>query len=107
MEVTGGRTEMGVNVGVLVALISQPDNPKDPKAVAVQVDGQTLGHLSRSDARAYGAVLSKLAADGKVAYCNGTIRGGWDRGGKDRGDFGITLELGAPEDALPPDPKVR
>lgn len=100
VAITGGRTELGVNVGVLVALVPQPDNPKDRKAVAVQADGQTVGHLSRADARAYGSVLGKLAAEGKVAYCNGTVRGGWDRGGTDRGDFGLSLDLASSEYAL-------
>jgi len=101
VAVTCGRTELGVNVGVLAALVPEPDNPYDPRAVAVQVDGQTLGYLSKSDAKAYGAVLEKVTADGKLAFCNATIRGGWDRGGEDRGDFGVTLDLARPEEALP------
>ena len=100
MTVTGGRTEAGVNLGVLAALVPEPTNPKDPKAMAVQVDGATIGHLGGTDARAYRTVVEKLAADGRAAYCNATIRGGWDRGGEDWGRFGVSLDLGPADHVL-------
>lgn len=93
----GERTTAGVNVGVLAALVPEPSNRFDKQAVAVQVGGRTVGHLSREDARAYRPILDKHAAEGKVPFCNATIRGGWDRGCGDVGSYGIDLELASPE----------
>jgi hypothetical protein len=93
LEVTGGRTKAGVSVGVLTALVPEPHNRKDPNAIAVLVGGLTIGHLDRADARAYSPVIDRLASERRVAYCNATIYGGWDRGGRDRGNFGVSLEL--------------
>lgn len=96
-EAAGVRTATGVNVGVLASLVPEPGNQHDKHAVRVVVGGQTVGYLSRLDARAYRLVIDKVAADGKVAYCNATIRGGWDRGNGDVGSYGIDLDLAAPE----------
>lgn len=38
---------------VVAVLWPDPANPHDPMAVAVYVDGQQIGHLSRADARAH------------------------------------------------------
>jgi hypothetical protein len=99
-RVASARTDAGVNIGVLTALVPEQTDPADPMAVAVQVGGVTVGQLSTADARAYRPALDRLTTDGRVAYCNATIQGGWGREGQDQGDLGMFLELASPTSLL-------
>jgi hypothetical protein len=98
----GGRTEHGpVHVAHIAGLAPEPSNPHDPNAVVVQLDGATVGHLSRTDAVAYRPVFEAVARMGYPAIgCHATLTGGWDRGGGDRGSIGVVLHLGTPRELL-------
>jgi DNA polymerase-3 subunit epsilon len=82
----------------------EPDNPVDPDAIAVLIDGQLVGYLSRENAAAYGPGLRQLmkhSSEGFVAL-QATIAGGGQReDGPGRlgvflrhnpADFGVTRE---------------
>jgi len=62
--------------------------------------GGYVGYLSRDDAVAYRPLIDRLAAIGKVVACAASLSGGWDRGGDDRGSFGVLLHLSEPEAAM-------
>src|SRR5688500_13504911 len=49
----GRRCKDGVTRLVEAVLVHEDNNRHDPRAVRVQVDGLTVGYLSRGDARAY------------------------------------------------------
>ncbi|MFN2490117.1 MAG: HIRAN domain-containing protein [Actinomycetota bacterium] len=101
-QVCGGRCEEGASEEVIAALVLNPDNTWDPNAVSVEVNGKRVGHLPRTAAEAYQPVGKHLAELGMVGVCNAYIAGGWERKrGKDRGHFGISLDLAAPENCLP------
>lgn len=53
----------------------------------------TVGYLSRKNAREYRKRLKKAGYQGITATCFAIIVGGWDRGGGDRGHFGVKLDL--------------
>jgi hypothetical protein len=60
-----------------VRLTSQPDNPHDRNAVAVQTfGGETLGYLSREDAPRYQPLILQLNAEGVLACAQGKLYGG-------------------------------
>ena len=75
--------------------------------MSVWIGGQIIGYLSRDDAKAYSAVLARIAdQQGACGVCRANIVGGWDRGGRDVGHFGARLALARPrqlegEDAFP------
>ncbi len=102
--IAGGRTLDGPRYPDQVAiLLPEPTNPCDPDAVRVVVlprrPGQTwgkVGYLSREDAVRYRPVIARCASAGKVTACRVSLKGGWDRGPEDRGDFGVTLLLDMP-----------
>jgi hypothetical protein len=97
----GGRTEDGADCERWAYLIPEPDNPYDRNAVAVYIDGQTVGYLGRGDAVEYSALLGELWQKYNVrAVCRANIRGGWDRGGGDVGHYGVKLALARPEHLL-------
>jgi hypothetical protein len=57
-EIAGGRTTEGYVVREhLAALVLEPQNPYDKQAIAVQIEGRVVGHLSREDARTYGPFI--------------------------------------------------
>jgi hypothetical protein len=74
-------------------LYNEDDNPYDDQAVRVEIQGGTVGHLSRKDARAYRQWLARERPGANVLTCEANVRGGWDRGPGDRGMFGVWLDL--------------
>ncbi len=99
-EICGGRTEDGHHREARGMLLTDTSNEYDELAVAVYVDGEQVGYLSRQDARRYYPVIGKLYEYECLGVCRATIRGGWDRGGGDAGHYGVELDLASPEALL-------
>lgn len=93
----GGRCEAGHSLAVTATLVCEPTNPYDSNAVKVLVGGRLVGYVARESAVVLAPVLSRLESRGATATCAGTVVGGWDRGGADRGHFGIWLTLPPPD----------
>jgi HIRAN domain len=98
--IVGGKRPESVNIKTQAALVLEPDNPYDPNAVAVHIDGRKVGHLPRPAAQTYGPVGRRLAEQRQVGVCAATITGGWDRGDGDTGYFGVTIDLARPDELL-------
>lgn len=92
-NICGGRTEDGENLIVDAILFHQDSNPHDDMAIAVTIKGDLVGHLSRENARQYRQKLMEAGFAGHPAVCKAKVIGGWDRGGNDRGHFGVKLDL--------------
>jgi HIRAN domain len=92
-NICGGRSEDGANKIVEATIILESNNPHDNKAVRIDIDGQTVGYLPRESARVYRRKLKKAGYPLPTCTCFAVIRGGWDRGGDDRGYFGVRLDL--------------
>lgn len=86
-QIVGGRTEESADFEVDVSLIPENDNPYDPNAVAVEIDGETVGYLSKASAKKYRAKFGDHDSEEWPAR----IVGGWDRGDGDRGNFGVQM----------------
>jgi hypothetical protein len=56
----GGTRQEGVRVECVAQLIPEPENPYDRNAIAVFIEGEHVGYLSRSDAAAYLGGLTHL-----------------------------------------------
>lgn len=80
-------------------LVPEPENPFDSNAVVVQIDGATVGYLSRTDARRYQKRLLLLTAPMEVAA---KLIGGT----RDKPSFGVLLDCREVE-ALPKPKPVR
>ncbi len=92
-EICGGRTEKGFNKTVYTFLHHEDDNPYDNMAIQVLIDGKTVGYLNREHARQYRKKLVDAGHPNMFMGCSAMIRGGWDRGGGDKGYFGVVLDL--------------
>lgn len=92
-RVCGGRTRECQDRVVTAVLVLEDDNPYDPRAVCVTIDGWTVGYLPREKARAFRARLRRDGIRGYEFPCKASIRGGWDRGDGDWGYFGVWLDV--------------
>lgn len=92
-KLAGGRISEGHFKTVKAVLICEDDNPYDNHAVMVTISGETVGYLPRRLARKYRKQLEKKGHPGIKTSCGAAITGGWDRGGGDRGCYGVKLDL--------------
>lgn len=88
-----GREE--VRRECVAALVPEPDNPHDPNAVMVQIDGRLVGYLARADAVAYGPLVRGIAARGRTAVAEAVVAGRGAAGGTS--NLGVFLRLPAPD----------
>lgn len=69
-------------------IVHEPDNPHDKNACVVIINGQTVGHLSRADARKQ---VRFRNSPGFVLKARAMIVGGWKKG-RDEGSYGVKLD---------------
>lgn len=89
----GGRCEDGADEEFDAVLVFDDANRFDPEAVRVEIGSHAVGYLSRPAAREMRKDIARLARDARGARCRARVRGGWDRGAGDRGDFGVRLDV--------------
>ena len=88
--------------------MAEHDNPYDPHAVGVFIDGRKVGHLAREDAAAFWPLVERIQTAGRVAYCRADVYGGWNTSPSDRGEYRVTLYAsGAAEPGRPACPSAR
>lgn len=90
-----GRCEDGpIQCLVIAQLVAEPENPHDPNAIQVRVDGECVGYIPRDETYRFHPWLRVFAEEiGEVATCRAWLKGGWKRG-KALGTFGIDLDIG-------------
>jgi hypothetical protein len=92
-RIAGGRTEESARLRKRAILALEDDNPHDSNAVCVRIEGLRVGYLPRSFAKSYRQRLKEANAPTGHYWCEAIIVGGWDRGGGERGHFGVRLDL--------------
>lgn len=76
-----------------VDLFLDDHNRHDSNAVAVSVDGEDVGHLSKTDALRYRQALKSLGHPAAIGVCRGILTGGHDLPEGVRASYGIVLDL--------------
>lgn len=92
-EICGPRTDEGVEKTVTAELVFEDDNPMDNLAVRIDIEGKTVGYLSRPFARLVRETVAEAGYAGVPVRCNAVIRGGWDRGSRGKGHYGVRLDF--------------
>jgi hypothetical protein len=87
-RITGGKTEDGHKFECKATLLLENSNRHDSMAVRVDISGMTVGYLSREDARLY-----RSERPSRTASVPAIITGGWDRGSRGSGSYGVKLSL--------------
>lgn len=92
-RIVGGRTDESVEFECLASLTCEDDNPYDSNAVAVYINGQKVGHLARPVAVGFRDIQRRHGWVGQIVTADAMIVGGWDRGHRGKGDFGVKLDI--------------
>lgn len=95
--IVGGATWEGSDHDCLAILLLQDNNPYDPDAVAVGIDGHLVGYIPRGLNSQYRALLAAAGCLDENIGCRAKIVGGWEREGEDWGMFGVKLDISWPE----------
>jgi hypothetical protein len=89
LELSGRQGDEEIRVEKIAVFVPEPDNPHDPNAIAVQIDGRPVGYLSRDENRRWLDVVT-----GHDVACEAMIAG---RGGTT--GLGVFLRLPTPTEA--------
>lgn len=89
-SIAGGSDE-GAEYECVADLIPEPSNPHDNKAIRVDINGLTVGYIPADETAEFHALMR-----GMRARCPALIVGGWERGVRGRGHFGVRLDIGYP-----------
>jgi hypothetical protein len=92
-QICGGRSSDGADVLTEATLVYEDSNPYDSQAIRVDISGQTVAYLSRDHARQFRRQMAQLGNARCPVICAARIRGGWDRGDGDRGNYGVRLDI--------------
>lgn len=88
----GSHGPGGARTFCVASIVPEDNNPYDDKAVAVFIQGNTVGYLSRSDARSFRRRLGDKSLLGQTTTCDAVIVGGRTEKGKRR-DYGVWLDM--------------
>jgi hypothetical protein len=92
--ICGPRSEDGVHISTRAVLTLENDNKFDKQAVRVSIEGHTVGYLPRLSAQAFRTAVARVGHGRTLAFeCAAVIRGGWDRGPRDQGNYGVWLDI--------------
>lgn len=104
MSIAGPKTKDGYNLECKALLVPNPDNPHDPNAIKVMINGKQVGHLSREMAADYAKFLQQQGNPRLELVVGALITGGWKRrypnGKWSEGHYGVRLDI---ENQLLPD----
>tara|TARA_R110002110_G_scaffold95455_1_gene246499 strand:- start:51868 stop:52275 length:408 start_codon:yes stop_codon:yes gene_type:complete len=89
----GGYKEKCNRLRVVAVLEYEDDNPHDNKAIKVAIDGNTVGYLSRDDAREYRKRIKKTGNEGITISCDAQIVCGKRISFLNKTNFGVWLDL--------------
>lgn len=94
-QMIGGRRDASIYCRVIAILAPEPDNPHDARAIAVRIDGETIGRIKAIDTDSFHKSFENFGVTGDL-QCKAMIVGGWDHGGSDTGSFGVRLDIDFP-----------
>jgi HIRAN domain-containing protein len=73
----GPKRSGGVEDRRRFALVPEPENPHDPNAIAVRLEGgEKIGYLPREEAVRFGRLMDAVAERGRRPVTDGVILGG-------------------------------
>lgn len=95
--ITGRQADEEIRFETTATLHSEPDNPHDPNAIAIHVQDQLVGYLSRDENPRWQEVVKTLATHEHVGAAEAMIAGRGPGGGTS--NLGVFLRLPTPTEA--------
>lgn len=96
-RLAGNHGARSAKVYATAMLVPYSTNPHDDKAVRVDINGCTVGHLSRGDARAFRRRLSANKLGAVPTACGALVMGGFVMREGELAHYGVRLDI-APMD---------
>lgn len=96
-ELAGIESGAEVRHACEAALVAEPDNPHDPNAVAVHIEGRPVGYLAREEAVRWQPIVQVVADHGSAAAVDAMIAGRGSESGTP--NLGVFLKLPTPTEA--------
>lgn len=91
-KISGRKTAEGKSFKCLAEVMHEPENPHDPNAVVVKIDGSVVGYFSKPDAKDY---FTQIGESGKVnvrSPVTAMIVGGSKTKSRE-GHYGVKLDV--------------
>lgn len=88
--IAGRTSDEEVRLNTIAVFVPEPDNPHDPNAIAIHIDGRLVGYLSREENKRWSDVANGSHPVGAEAFISG-------RAGVDV--MGVFLRLPTPTEA--------
>ena len=92
-KLVGDHGPQAPDLKTIANLIPENDNPHDSSAVRVEIEGHTVGYLSRDDARGFRRRLGSKKLSGQVTSCDAMIMGGFIGSNGKRASYGVVLDM--------------
>lgn len=92
-KLAGDHGKQSPDLKTTAKLIPENDNPHDSSAVRVEIGGQTVGYLSRDDARGFRRRLGSKKLSGQITTCGAMIMGGFIGSNGKRASYGVVLDM--------------
>jgi hypothetical protein len=90
----GQKGPQGVWIEKPAELRPEPDNPHDPNAIMVLIDGHHVGYLPAKSVQQSRPLIDRAIADHGVATCPAVINKGWSDEPGVKGEYGVRLYYG-------------
>lgn len=91
-QIVGERNPKGIKIKTKAVVWLEDDNDYDKKAVCIDIDGKTVGYLSRDDAREFRKFITSNKVSGDEWLVDALIRGGGNRAGEWL-SYGVKIDL--------------
>jgi hypothetical protein len=92
-SLAGNHGTQSADLQCVAAIEPEDDNPHDPKAVLIRIQGKVVGYLSRQDARSFRRRLGQKGLSGRVTTCDALIVGGGTRRSGEKLHYGVKLDI--------------
>lgn len=96
--VIGKRFEDGVYWHVLGQICFDENNPADPNAVVVLIDGKPVGWIPRTDCKQFRQQIIAQNRDAKPIVCKAMIHGGFRKDDGSWASYGVRIAVTDPLD---------
>lgn len=89
VALSGRQADEQIRVEKVAALVPEPDNPHDPNAIAIHIEGRVVGYLAREENSRWRDVvaMAEIGAEAMIAGKQGTT------------GLGVFLRLPTPTEA--------
>ncbi|MDR6431007.1 HIRAN domain-containing protein [Brucella pseudogrignonensis] len=91
LEDIAGRSDESAEYYCTAKLIPEPTNEYDKRAIRVDIDSRPVGYIPRDVTSDFHNILN-----GRSAAVDAVILGGWERGRRGDGHFGVKLDVAYP-----------